>query len=439
MPKPRIPCHFPWTNMYVSPNGDVRHCCSTDHKAIGNLGTQTVTEIWNSPKFREVRRHVAAGDFDKARCNPNCEGLRNGKGFPWPADTVGSGELEANQRRAAENFAGGAQIVDHLPTQLKIEFTDNCNFRCVMCFYDFIPPYNMVPERAVEQLRSAARVATHVVLMGGEVFMNRFDLDFIKRFSPAEGGSMGFVTNASMLDDEKIALLRKFRRMGMQISIDGTTKDVFERIRVRGRWETVDANIRRVVQAARELSAEGYEWNIHLAYVVMRSNLHDLAHAVSYAADLDVPIFFNPVKGFHLFDENIFVYVRPLRSSGNWQRLLDAAFSTLEQRRTSYSHYETVRAHLEEIRRYLSAGKIDVPRGVLRLLRLVVKNDKDIGHLLGAFFGWRVEGVSLFETLSYVGDKTWRRLRARVSKSSSPSRAARGATGIHPGERPVVP
>jgi MoaA/NifB/PqqE/SkfB family radical SAM enzyme len=25
-----LPCHYPWSAMYVSPDGDVRHCCSTN-------------------------------------------------------------------------------------------------------------------------------------------------------------------------------------------------------------------------------------------------------------------------------------------------------------------------------------------------------------------------------------------------------------------------
>ena len=78
-----IPCHFPWTSMYISPNGDVKHCCSTNLNKLGNIKEQTVDEIWNGKLYQLVRKKVAKGDFDGAYCNPNCAGLRNQKGFPW--------------------------------------------------------------------------------------------------------------------------------------------------------------------------------------------------------------------------------------------------------------------------------------------------------------------------------------------------------------------
>ena len=161
----KIPCHFPWSSVYVSPNGDVRHCCSTNLTKLGNLSENTIDEIWNGDLYKMVREKVAKGDFDGAYCNSNCEGLRTGDGYPWIEKTTGSQDVILNESKAIEHFESGKGKVDHLPTQLHIEFSDNCNFRCVMCFYEFKAPYNFVPEPAVTQLREMSRFATHVVLM----------------------------------------------------------------------------------------------------------------------------------------------------------------------------------------------------------------------------------------------------------------------------------
>jgi len=422
----RVPCHYPWSSIYVSPNGDVRHCCSTNLKKLGNLAEQSLDEIWNGPMYRLVREHVGRGEFSEAFCSPTCEGLRNSKGYPWPAVTSGSAEVEANEGRAKNNYLQGVPEVDHLPTLLKIEFTDVCNFRCVMCFYDFIPPYNKVPEEALDQIREVSRFATNVTLMGGEVFMNKHDLDFIRDFAPADGASMGFVTNASYLNDRMVDTLKKFRRIGFQISIDGTTKEVFEKIRIRGNWDVVNQNIRRVVAKAGELASEGYEWNVDLAFVVMKSNLANLAHSVNYAADLNVPISFNPVKGFHLLDENIFVYASLLKQIPDWRSCMQDAFDAVESRKDHYSHYESVKRHLENVQRYLDAPKISPSPRLVRVMRKLIKSDKDVGHALGLYFDWKVEGVSLPVTLSYLARKlTARYGTRRAAKRNPPSAPAK--------------
>jgi MoaA/NifB/PqqE/SkfB family radical SAM enzyme len=427
MNKTAVPCHYPWSSIYVSPNGDVRHCCSTNLKKLGNLSEQSLDEIWNGPIYQLVREHVAKGEYAEAFCSPTCEGLRNNKGYPWPKLTPGSASMEANEARARDNFFQGVGRVDHLPSQLKIEFTDVCNFRCVMCFYDFIPPYNKVPEEALDQIRDASKFASSVTLMGGEVFMNKHDLDFIRDFVPAEGASMGFVTNASYLDDKMVEMLKKFRRIGMQVSIDGTTKDVFEKIRVRGNWEVVDRNIRRAVAKARELAPEGYEWNLDLAYVVMKSNLPNLANSVNYAAELDLPIAFNPVKGFHLLTENIFVYGNLLDEIPDWRAHMQAAFDALESHKGSYSHYKSVKHYLENVQRYLDAPKISPSARTIRMMRRFIKTDKDMGHALGLYFDWKVEGVPLPVTVSYATRKLVSRYRSRTAARRSPPAVPRKA------------
>lgn len=422
-----IPCHYPWSSVYVSPNGDVRHCCATNLTKLGNLSEQPINEIWNGELFQKVRKKVAKGDFDGAYCNSNCEGLRTGVGYPWVERTKGTMEIEKNEAVAITNFENKAEKVDHLPTQLHIEFSDNCNFRCIMCFYEFKPPYHFIPDHVVTQLLEMSRFATHVILMGGEVFMNKNDLKFIDDYESQEGAWMGFVTNASCLSDEMIERIKKFKRIGMLISIDGTEKEVFEKVRIRGKWEEVDANIHRVVQAANDLREHGYEWRIELAYVVMGSNLSNLAHAIEYAFSLRIPIDFNPVKGFHLFKENIFVYKDALAAAGNWRSYLEAAFNTLERHRANYEHYDRVLVRLQDIEQFLQKPKIRLHPVIIKIVKILVpgkdgvkaqglaKHDRYVGHLIEVYYNWLIGNSSLRSTLSYLTLKTFRMIKGRLS------------------------
>lgn len=53
-------CRQLWDTLHVHSNGDVMPCCmAMEHKfAVGNLTTQHIDTIWNSPKMRAMRRYV---------------------------------------------------------------------------------------------------------------------------------------------------------------------------------------------------------------------------------------------------------------------------------------------------------------------------------------------------------------------------------------------
>ena len=70
------PCHYLWRGaMYVKHNGDVYPCCQSymlDGKPMGNIGRDSLPEIFNAPEMRRMRRLHAqgkAGEIDIcARC-----------------------------------------------------------------------------------------------------------------------------------------------------------------------------------------------------------------------------------------------------------------------------------------------------------------------------------------------------------------------------------
>ncbi|HEX9703492.1 MAG TPA: radical SAM protein [Rhodospirillales bacterium] len=62
-------CAYPFNSLHVWSNGDVTPCCTFFGKALvmGNVKRQTLTDIWNGDKMREVRRQLQSGDV-----NPVC-------------------------------------------------------------------------------------------------------------------------------------------------------------------------------------------------------------------------------------------------------------------------------------------------------------------------------------------------------------------------------
>jgi radical SAM protein with 4Fe4S-binding SPASM domain len=61
----KYPCHYLWRGpMYVKHSGDVYPCCQSymlDGAPVGNIGRQSLSEIFNSAEMRRMRSLHAAG------------------------------------------------------------------------------------------------------------------------------------------------------------------------------------------------------------------------------------------------------------------------------------------------------------------------------------------------------------------------------------------
>lgn len=422
----KLPCHYPWTSMYVSPTGDVKHCCGTYHKSLGNLSNNTIDEIWNGEKFKDIRRKIAKGDFEGAYCSPKCSAFTNGVGFPWPEDVYAYNKTNKlifeNEEKAKESFDKGIAEASHFPTELHLELTNHCNLRCIMCFYPFKPPYDFISDEALDKLIDISKYANVLVLMGGEVFLNKQDLRFIEEYSSPDGASIGFVSNGTMLTKEMVEKLKKFKTIGMQISIDGTTEEVYSRVRKRSDWENVDANIKHFVSTANKLKDEGYIWNTTLAFVVLKQNVSNMAHSIEYAAKLNVPIILNPVSGFHLFEENIFAFNKAFKEAGDCMQYLQDAYDVLEKHKDSYEHYDSVLMWLKRVERGLKQPKIKHYKFLLFILNIFVKGEKRtenqtgvsdkelrVGHVMEVLYNLRYGNMSFGATVKYIFMKLFKK------------------------------
>jgi len=63
-------CVHPWAFMNVDVDGDVLGCCQdwSHEMIIGNIEDATFQEIYNSPKYRELRRQILDGSYMYKRC-----------------------------------------------------------------------------------------------------------------------------------------------------------------------------------------------------------------------------------------------------------------------------------------------------------------------------------------------------------------------------------
>ncbi len=75
------PCRDPWINITVLWDGRVVPCCIDvdGYNVVGDLRTQTLEELWNGPKMRELRRQHITGKYGS---NKFCKYCRERRSYP---------------------------------------------------------------------------------------------------------------------------------------------------------------------------------------------------------------------------------------------------------------------------------------------------------------------------------------------------------------------
>ena len=138
---------------------------------------------------------------------------------------------------------------------------NKCNLRCQMCGFSdsrvaALPKYDM-PRWLFERI--AAEVLPHAnyvcLSLMTEPFMTR---DFPDRLASVRDAGVPFseiITNATLLNEESCRKIVDARISRVIVSIDGGTKEVFERIRVGAKFENVIRNVELLRDARDSVSA----------------------------------------------------------------------------------------------------------------------------------------------------------------------------------------
>lgn len=75
----RIVCQKPWDEIHVNPDGGVMPCCTMstsvgwDNTNLGNLYENTMEEIWNGERARELRKDLIRGEFEQWKICKKCK------------------------------------------------------------------------------------------------------------------------------------------------------------------------------------------------------------------------------------------------------------------------------------------------------------------------------------------------------------------------------
>jgi radical SAM protein with 4Fe4S-binding SPASM domain len=151
------------------------------------------------------------------------------------------------------------------PPIIIVAVTNLCNMACIHCAHPIIKKdadYRgtfMKPEihtRLVEQVKPFRdQLWVFRYAADGESMMHPQFLDFVEETKAAGIGPVDLTTNAMNLTEESMRRLLLAPIDVIDVSLDAYTKETYEKIRLKGKFDQVVANLKRLIEMRDELGS----------------------------------------------------------------------------------------------------------------------------------------------------------------------------------------
>jgi len=172
-----------------------------------------------------------------------------------------------------------------LPISIDIEPNNNCNFRCSHCqVTHWDKKITHLDEKSFNKILTQLPGLRVIKLQGmGEPLLNKELLNMLKS-GEARGISMQIVSNASLCNRQAAEQLAQLKKTAITFSIDGATKETFEKIRAGSNFEDVKKNISSLVQ----LRGGRKQPRISIWSVITKDNIAEIAALIKLTKELGV-------------------------------------------------------------------------------------------------------------------------------------------------------
>ncbi len=217
------------------------------------------------------------------RCLPENSTLGKGLLERWKRSNESLNEHEATARK---------EKLCSLPPYLTFETTMKCNLRCPMCFRQHVEDtpeqINRLPDMSPKMLQQLAHqlfptALTVNITLGGEPFMARH-LELIFELVERYDVKLDVVTNATLLHTRDLLPRLVKLLASIEVSLDSTIAEQFEKIRYPANFERVMTNTWELARLRLQMPEPRFRFG--LSFSAMRKNIHELPQIVRLIAEL---------------------------------------------------------------------------------------------------------------------------------------------------------
>lgn len=227
-------CKYPWTHFEVNnPNGDVTMCCDNS-TVLGNVNEESVLDIWNGERYRDMRRKML-DQGAHVMCPNDCPVLHGCKEYQeldWHKDLPEGSVAKENAERNEREFANGAVDLESKPRWMRFAYSYKCNLDCYHCYQREDALVNdKLPDRYMDEVHELAPYYQVLFFFGGEPFLYKPVIAMMETIDVDPGCRFFLITNGTLLTDRMFENLEK-RNIGLfAVSLDSATDTSFSALR----------------------------------------------------------------------------------------------------------------------------------------------------------------------------------------------------------------
>lgn len=260
-------CARPFDTVLIDKQGSCYacECQSWLPQSVGNLQIKTLDEIMTSTIRGEMQSSVSDGTYRYCN-NKMCSYLLHG-------------------------------IIDNKTAErvqyLRLAIDDSCNLRCPSCrksmiFHKEGSAYNL-GIRLAEKINDWLHTHEHPIQVhigsDGDPFASHVYRHFMKQTPKRDNIKYSILTNGLMFKEFYNTVphvINNLQELG--VSIDGATKETYEKLRLGGKWEKILEGLECISELKKK-----HEFRFTLHFVVQKDNYHEMEKIVNlgeqYGAD----------------------------------------------------------------------------------------------------------------------------------------------------------
>lgn len=276
-------CLNPFHHIEILPRGEVYTCCSSfvkhDHY-IGNINTDDFEDIWNSKKAKQLRYCVSMGNFEY--CNKFCIALKT-------LDLEKSEDYLKYRKDFDYNFKSVDECeLKVYPKTITLSCDVSCNLCCTSCRNEkkvlssdeSTKLYDTLVAKVLPLMKDCEQLS---LLGSGDFFMSKASMNFVKHITREKFPELELhiITNAQLFNEKNWSQFDNLRGIPIKvdISIDASRKDSYEKIRLGAKWEVLLENLEYISS----LKKAGQIVSLRFNFVTQLENFKQMKEFVKLA------------------------------------------------------------------------------------------------------------------------------------------------------------